>query len=329
MRDSDSADTPEAFRDVFDSARRAVARAVVGHDEVIDQILICLFAGGHCLLEGAPGLGKTLLVRSVAAALELPFSRIQFTPDLMPADILGTDVLVERESGGTGLEFRAGPIFGAVVLADEVNRATPKTQSAMLQAMEEGEVTVARRTHVLPDPFMILATQNPLEMEGTYPLPEAQLDRFFVKIAVESPSLPDLLRIVDMTTGEHSSIVEKVADADTVRSLRRLARGVVIAPHLRDYLGRLVLATHPQTESATELVRRVVRFGASPRAAQSLALGSKVRAISRGRAHVTEDDLRTLARPVLRHRVLLNFEGEADGITSEDVVTDLLKSVRA
>jgi MoxR-like ATPase len=320
--------TPESFRRTFDAAKDAVLRVVVGHEAVVDQVLVAVFAGGHCLLEGVPGIGKTLLVRTVATVLGLPFSRIQFTPDLMPADVTGTDMLVE-ENGATTFAFRAGPIFGSVVLADEVNRATPKTQSALLQAMEEREVTVARRTHQLPRPFFVLATQNPVEMEGTYPLPEAQLDRFLFKILVPTPALPDLLRIVDQTTGAARPTASSVADGPTVLALQDLAREVVLPPHLREFAGRLVLATHPDTSDAPALVKRVVRYGASPRAAQGLVLGAKVRALARGRGNVAEDDLRSLAPAVLRHRLLLNFEGEADGVTTDQVVADVMAATRA
>ena len=321
--------TPDDFRTTFDAVRTAVGKVVVGQDAVVELVLIGLFANGHCLVEGVPGVGKTLLVRSVAAASGLTFSRIQFTPDLMPADLTGTDFLVVDDKGRTSFEFRQGPVFGNVVLADEINRATPKTQSALLQAMEEREVTVARRTHPLPRPFLVLATQNPLEMEGTYPLPEAQLDRFLLKILVAAPTLPDLLRIVDRTTGSERVSVPQATDAATVVALHELARQVVLAPHLREFLGRLVLATSPADAAATPLVRRTVRCGASPRAAQSLALAAKVRALAHGRAHVAEEDLRTLAPAVLQHRVLVNYEGEADGVTATDVVREVLASVRA
>ena len=273
--------TPQEFRRVFGATRDAVGRAVVGHETIVEQVLVCLFAGGHCLLEGVPGIGKTLLVRSLAAALDLPFSRIQFTPDLMPADVLGTDLVVQKPGGGLDIEFREGPIFGSIVLADEVNRATPKTQSALLQAMEERQVTISRRTLELPRPFFVLATQNPLEMEGTYPLPEAQLDRFFLKALVGAPALADLLRIVDLTTGEQVPDVPRVADGPTLLALQGLVRQVVLAPHLRELVGRIVLGTHPGSAEAPAPVTRFVRYGASPRAARALALGGKVRALAR------------------------------------------------
>jgi MoxR-like ATPase len=321
--------TPEEFKRVFTDAREAIGRAVVGHAEVVEQILICLFADGHGLLEGVPGIGKTLLVRSLSSALELPFSRIQFTPDLMPADITGTDLVVEKPGGGLEMEFREGPVFGSVVLADEINRATPKTQSAMLQAMEEGQVSVARHTYQLPRPFFVLATQNPLDMEGTYPLPEAQLDRFMLKIQVGAPDLEDLLTIVDRTTGATTPNVPCVTDGPTVRGMQALIREVVLAPHLREFLGRLVLATHPDKSDAPALVQRVIRCGASPRAARSLALGAKTRALAAGRANVAEEDIRSLATSVLRHRLLLNFEGEAEGLSTVDVIADVLANVKA
>ena len=321
--------SPEEFERVFAAAREGIGRAVVGHAEVVEQVLICLFADGHGLLEGVPGIGKTLLVRSLANTLDLPFSRIQFTPDLMPADIVGTDLMVEKPGGGLEMEFREGPVFGSIVLADEINRATPKTQSAMLQAMEEGRVSVGRNTYDLPRPFFVLATQNPLDMEGTYPLPEAQLDRFMLKIQVGAPDLEDLLTIVDRTTGAATPDVPQVTDGPTVRGMQALVRQVVLAPHLRDFLGRIVLATHPDKSDAPALVKRVIRCGASPRAARSLALGAKTRALAYGRANVSEDDLRTLAPAVLRHRLLLNFEGEAEGLKTTDVIADVLSTIRA
>jgi MoxR-like ATPase len=319
--------TPEKFRRTFDAARAAVARSVVGNEEVVESVLVAVFAGGNCLLEGVPGIGKTLMVRTVAAALDLGFSRIQFTPDLMPADVVGSEFLAEND-GTTTFSFRPGPVFGNVVLADEVNRATPKTQSALLQAMEEREVTVSRRTHPLPRPFFLLATQNPIDMEGTYPLPEAQLDRFLFKLLVPMPSHAELLRIMDLTTHGAKPSVAPVADGPTVLAMQDLAREVVLAPHLADYVGRLVLATHPGAAGSSALVKKVVRYGASPRAAQGLVLGAKVAALAKGRGNVAEEDLRRLAPAVLRHRLLLNFEGEADGVTTDQVVADVLASVR-
>jgi MoxR-like ATPase len=318
---------PESFRRTFQAVQSAVGRVVVGNEHIVEEVLVAVFAGGHCLLEGVPGIGKTLLVRTIATTLDLPFSRIQFTPDLMPADLLGTDMLVEKD-GATSFEFRRGPIFGNVVLADEVNRATPKTQSALLQAMEEREVTVSRSTYRLPRPFFVLATQNPLEMEGTYPLPEAQLDRFLFKVLVPMPALPDLLKILDLTTGGAKTSVSPVADGATVRAMQDLAREVVLTPHLADYVGRLVLATHPAAAESSALVKKVVRYGASPRAAQGLVLGAKVRALAHGRGNVAEEDVKRLAPAVLRHRLLLNFEGEADGVTTDQVVADVLAAVR-
>ncbi len=320
-------ESPEVFQRKFEAVRESIARVVVGNGDVIEELLVALFASGHCLLEGVPGIGKTLLVRSLAGSLDLQFTRIQFTPDLMPADVVGAEFLAEKD-GTTTFAFRPGPVFGNVVLADELNRATPKTQSALLQAMEEREVTVSRRTHPLPRPFLLLATQNPIEMEGTYPVPEAQLDRFLFKILVRTPPLADLMRIVDMTTGGTKTDVAVVADATTVLAMQEFAREVVLAPHLRELVGRLVLATHPDVAEAPALVKKVVRYGASPRAAQGLVLGAKVRALSRGRGNVSEDDVRRLAPAVLRHRLLLNFEGEADGVTTDQVVSAVLASVR-
>ncbi|MCG3133031.1 MAG: hypothetical protein HMLKMBBP_00117 [Planctomycetes bacterium] len=320
--------TPDDFRRTLDQVRASLGEVVVGQAQVIDELLLSLLAGGHVLLEGVPGVGKTLLVRSVATALGLEMSRIQFTPDLMPADVVGTEVLSDA-AGGMRFDFRPGPVFGQVVLADEVNRATPKTQSALLQAMEEAQVTVARRTHALPRPFFVLATQNPIEMEGTYPLPEAQLDRFLMKITVSAPGLADLLAIVDRTTSGERRPVARAASPEQVLAMQALVREVPVAPHLRELIGKLVLATHPAGDGSPPLVRRVVRHGASPRAAQGLALAAKARALSRGRVHVSEDDIRALAPSVLRHRILIGFEGDADGVTSDQVVRDVLTAVKA
>jgi MoxR-like ATPase len=298
----------------------AVGRAVVGQKETVDLVLTALVAGGHVLLEGAPGLGKTLLVRTLAKAVDLSFSRVQFTPDLMPADITGTNVVVDEPGGGRRFRFQKGPVFAQLVLADEINRTTPKTQSALLEAMQEGRVTVAGEGHPLPDPFMVLATQNPIEMEGTYPLPEAQLDRFLLKILVPFPGEAELAAVLDRTTGGGEPAVERVLDAATLAGWRRLAKDVVAAPPVRDLAVRLVLATHPDRPGAPDLVKRFVRYGASPRGAQALIACAKVRALRRGRAHATAEDVLAIAKPALRHRIILNFEGEAEGIAADRVI---------
>ncbi len=313
----------QAFRDAYARATFEMGRVIVGQDAVIDGVLTCLLAGGHVLLEGSPGLGKTLLVRTLADTLDLPFGRIQFTPDLMPADITGTMLLVE-EDGKRQFEFQAGPVFASIVLADEINRATPKTQSALLEAMQEARVTVAGTTRPLPDPFFVLATQNPIEMEGTYPLPEAQMDRFLFKIVVGSPSLQQLSSILDRTTGTGVSHAAKVLDGADVLALRNLARAVPIAPYVRDYAAALALATHPDNGLAPDLVRRFGRFGSSPRGAQALTLAAKVRALIAGRYHVAVEDINAVAIPALRHRVLLNFDAEAEGIQAADVVQQVV-----
>jgi MoxR-like ATPase len=300
---------------------------IVGQRTVIRHTLVALVAGGHVLLEGVPGLGKTMLVRTLARVLELDFARIQFTPDLMPADIIGTDILEEAEDGSRIFRFQAGPVFTNLLLADEINRATPKTQSALLEAMQERTVTVANRSYPLEPPFMVLATQNPIEMEGTYPLPEAQLDRFLFKVNVESPSAEDLVEILRRTTGAEEPQVRVVADRATVLAMRALARQVPVASPVAAYAARLTTATHPQDEAAPDLVRRYVRYGASPRAAQALLLGGKVTALLAGRYNVAFDDLRAVAPAALRHRILLNFEGQAEGVTPEDVVAAVVEDV--
>ena len=311
------------FRRAWTDLRGALATVIVGQDEVVDEVLTALFAGGHVLLEGVPGLGKTLLVRTLAAMLGLRFARIQCTPDLMPADVTGTTVVVD-EGGRRAFSFRPGPVFTNLLLADEVNRATPKTQSALLEAMEEKTVTVGGTTHPIAEPFHVLATQNPLEMEGTFPLPEAQLDRFLFKVLVRSPSGEDLLRIVDRTTGAPVPAPDRVLDGARIAALQRLVREVVLEGPARDLVGRLVAATAPTGEGAPETVRRFVRYGASPRGAQALALGAKVRALTAGRAHASSEDVRSVARPALRHRILLNFEGEAEGVSVEDLLGEVL-----
>ena len=312
------------FAETFAALREQVGRVIVGHKQVVEQTLVCLLAGGHVLLEGVPGLGKTLLVRTLADALDLQFTRIQFTPDLMPADITGTNIVVETE-GRREFQFAPGPIFGNLLLADEINRATPKTQSAILEAMQECAVTVARHRHELPAPFMVLATQNPLEMEGTYPLPEAQLDRFAFKVLLESPGEEDLVAILDRTTGQDAPAPEKVTDAETIESLKTLARQVPAAEEVKRYAARLVLATHPDSDGATDAVRKYIRYGASPRAAQTMLLSAKAAALSEGRFNVAFADLRRFAAPALRHRIILNFDGQAEGITPDALVEEILE----
>jgi MoxR-like ATPase len=307
--------------------RSRIAERIVGHAEAVELVLTALFAGGHALLEGVPGIGKTLLVRTLAEAIDARFQRIQFTPDLMPADVTGTTILHEREDGGREFRFRPGPVFANVILADEINRATPKTQAALLEAMEEHQVTSDGTTRPLPRPFLVLATQNPIEMEGTYPLPEAQLDRFLYKIVVGMPAERELEEIVARATAAPAAPGPPVATAAETASLVALARDVVVTREVRALLARLVLATHPENPEAPERVRRFVRYGASPRAALALALGLKARALIDGRGHAERSDLALLLRPALRHRIALGFEGEAEGLTVDAVLDDVLRAV--
>jgi MoxR-like ATPase len=315
------------FADQVRSVRDEVSKLIVGQRAMLDGVLTCLLAGGHALLEGVPGLGKTVLVRSLAAALELRFARIQFTPDLMPADIVGTMVISEDERGHKRFAFQAGPIFAHVVLADEINRTTPKTQSALLEAMQEHSVTVAKTTHVLEEPFLVLATQNPLEMEGTYPLPEAQLDRFLLKLHVDFPDRQELHAILDRTTGSEAPVVKPVLERGAILEMRAIARDVAVARHVQDYAVRVLEATHRERAGATDLVKRYVRFGASPRGAQACLLAAKVHALLEGRFHVSADDIRRVTKPALRHRIILNFEGEAEGVTSDQILDQILGAV--
>jgi len=319
----------EEFRERYARVSQEVAKVIVGMQEVVDGVLTGLFAGGHCLLEGVPGLGKTMLVRTLSEALDLEFSRIQFTPDLMPADIIGTNMIVEDEQGQREFRFRAGPIFANVILADEINRATPKTQSALLEAMQEHTVSVARTVHRLEEPFFVMATQNPIEMEGTYPLPEAQMDRFFFKLLVESPGQQDLVEILDRTTKRETPHGAKVMDGTEINQWQGFVRDVPVAPEVTEYAVRLVLATHPGKGAGPGQVDKYVRFGSSPRGAQALLLAGKVSALRAGRFNVSFDDVRQAAQPALRHRVLLNFEAEADGVPSDSVVSDVLDHVNA
>lgn len=309
----------------IDVLRREIDKRIVGHRDVVEGILAALLAGGHVLLEGVPGLGKTLLVKTLSDALHLEFARIQFTPDLMPADIIGTQMVVLDEAGSRHFQFQPGPVFTQLLLADEINRATPKTQSALLEAMEEKKVTVGRTGHPLQEPFMVLATQNPIEMEGTYPLPEAQLDRFLLKLNASFPNAQELSTIIDRTTGTESPQVEAVMTAEQLDELRRLVRSVVIAEHVKAYAIRLILATHPDDRLAPATVRRYVRHGASPRGLLGVILVAKAFAVFAGRFHVSFDDIKTAAAPALRHRILLNFEGEAEGTDVTDLIEEILQ----
>jgi len=319
--------SPEAFGELTRRIETAVGAVIIGQHALVRDVLTALLAGGNVLLEGVPGLGKTLLVRTLADALELTFSRIQFTPDLMPSDIVGTTILDEHD-GHRSFRFAPGPVFANLVLADEINRATPKTQSALLEAMQERAVTVGGDTRALPAPFVVLATQNPIEMAGTYPLPEAQLDRFLFKLKVPFPSSTELRQIAELTTGEAQPRAARVAGVEDVLSLQRLARRVPIAPHVTEHAVRLVEATHPDHPSSPPEVRRFAAWGASPRAAQALVLAGKVRALLDGRFNVSAADLDALALAVLRHRIVLNFEARADGIDADDVVAAALASAR-
>ena len=318
----------ERFRADLASVRAEVGKVIVGHAGVVDGVLTCLLGGGHALLEGVPGLGKTLLVRTLAQVLDLSFARIQFTPDLMPSDVLGTQVIVEDERGAKRFEFQRGPVFAHLVLADEINRATPKTQSALLEAMQEGSVSVARTTHPLEAPFLVLATQNPLEMEVTFPLPEAQLDRFLLKLEVPFPSSDDLHAILDRTTGDAVATPSKVLDRARILALREVVRSVPVARSVQDLAVRAVLATHGDQPGATPKVRRYVRFGSSPRGAQAMLLAAKVAALRDGRFSASEDDVRAAVHPALRHRLILNFEGEAEGVRADAVLDEVLASLQ-
>jgi MoxR-like ATPase len=328
MTDADQArEEVVEFQRRIGALREEIGRVIVGNRDVIDGVLSCMLGSSHALLEGVPGLGKTMLVRTLAGVLGLEFSRIQFTPDLMPADIIGTVVLDEGTSGARTLEFRKGPIFANIVLADEVNRATPKTQSALLEAMQEHRVTVGRTTHVIDEPYFVLATQNPLEMEGTYPLPEAQLDRFFFKLEVPFPSRDELHAIIDRTTSTQHAEVKRVLSREEILQMQGLVRRVPVARHVQDYAIRVLQATHPNGEEAPDLVKRFVRTGGSPRGAQAMLLGAKVRALFDGRFAASIDDVKATALPALRHRVLLSFEGEAEGVAADRVISEILKKL--
>jgi MoxR-like ATPase len=317
----------EEFIQRYTAVRQQIGRVIVGHDDIVHGVLTCLFVGGHCLLEGVPGLGKTLLVRSLAQALDLEFNRVQFTPDLMPADILGTNMVMETPDGKRMFQFHKGPIFTQICLADEINRATPKTQSAMLETMQEGTVTSGGVRYQLEKPFFVMATQNPIEQEGTYPLPEAQLDRFFFKLVVGYSSRQELATIIDRTTrGEHIE-PQKVMDGAEIIKWQGLIREVILAPHVQDYIVRLTLATHPQGPFAVPITNQYLRWGSSPRGAQTMALASKVRALLEGRYNVSFEDVRRVYLPAMRHRVIVNFEAQAEGIETDHVLLQILDAV--
>lgn len=326
MQVADVTMSPEQFRVVAHEIEEALGAAIVGQREVVRGVLTAVLAGGHVLLEGAPGLGKTMLVRTLAEALRLDFCRIQFTPDLMPADITGTTLIVEDGSGHKTFQFQPGPVFAHLILADEINRATPKTQAALLEAMQEHRVTVSRVSYALPEPFLVLATQNPIEMEGTYPLPEAQLDRFLFKLTVRYPALDDLVDIAARTTTNRRPVVPRVADGPTILQMIALARDLPVATPVLRYAALLVQNSHPEATGSPPVVRRFVRYGSSPRGVQALVLGAKIRALLEGRLNVAFADIRAMAHPSLRHRVILNFEAEAESVTSDQVVDALLEA---
>src|SRR2546425_1939830 len=317
----------QSFRDAYAALQNEIGKVIVGHTAIVENTLIALFGGGHVLLEGVPGLGKTLLIRTLGEVLDMPFNRIQFTPDLMPADILGTNIVMETDAGRREFQFQRGPIFAHLILADEINRATPKTQSAMLEAMQEKQVTAGGELRKLVEPFFVMATQNPIDQEGTYPLPEAQLDRFFFKILVGYPSAADLNEVINRTTTGARAEVNKVLDRDNLIALMQLVREVPVASHVKDYAVRLVLATHPKSETAAPISNQYLRFGSSPRGGQTLLLAGKVRALTDGRFNVSFDDIEAVAAAAMRHRLILNFEAEAEGITTDHIITQVLQDV--
>ncbi len=329
MQNGETQMRPEEFTRTVQAIEAEVGKTIVGQAELLRGVLTCVVTGGHALLEGVPGLGKTATVRALGEVLDLEFSRIQFTPDLMPSDITGTNIIHEDEQGRRAFRFQSGPVFANLVLADEVNRATPKTQSALLEAMQEKAVTVGNTRHPLPEPFFVLATQNPVDMEGTYPLPEAQLDRFLFKLLVPFPDAQDLVQILERTTSGVSAGTRKVGDAPTVRAMADLARAVPISPHVLEHAAELVLRTHPEHQRAPQIVKRFVRFGASPRGAQALVLGAKVNALMDGRYNASLEDVNEVALPALRHRLIRNYEGESEGVSTDQIVREVSESLTA
>src|SRR3954452_7982403 len=317
----------QSFRNAYAALRAEIGKVIVGHDAIVEGTLIALFAGGHVLLEGVPGLGKTLLVSTLSQVLQLNFNRVQFTPDLMPADILGTNIVMEVPGGGREFQFQKGPIFAHLLLADEINRATPKTQSALLEAMQEHSVTAGGEIRKLDEPFFVLATQNPIDQEGTYPLPEAQLDRFFFKLIVGYPNASELTEVLTRTTEGAKAQVNRVTTKEQLLDLQTLVRQVPVASHVKDYAVRLVLATHPKSETAVPVANQYLRFGSSPRGGQTLLLAGKVRALIHGRYNVSFEDVQAVTHPALRHRLILNFEAEAEGITTDHIIDQVLKEV--
>lgn len=315
----------QSFIENFEKLKEEISKAVIGHSDLLENILVCLLAGGHALIEGVPGLGKTHLIKTMGAVLGLKMSRIQFTPDLMPADIIGTNVLMKDDAGGTSIRFSRGPVFSQVLLADEINRATPKTQSALLEAMQERQVTVGGVSHMLEEPFIVLATQNPIEMEGTYPLPEAQLDRFFFKLIVNYPDSGELGRIAELTTGVSMPELDVLSDMDMINGMKKLIRSVPVPEEVRDYAVSILKATHPETETGS--FSRYIRYGASPRGLQSMILAGKVYALISGRYNVSFEDIKRAAYPSLRHRIILSFEGEAESITPDSILDSIVKAL--
>ncbi len=316
-----------SFRQSYEAVRAEIGKVIVGHEAIVEGTLIAIFGGGHVLLEGVPGLGKTLLVRTLSEVLDMSFSRIQFTPDLMPADILGTNIVMETPGGKREFQFQHGPIFAHLLLADEINRATPKTQSAMLEAMQEKSVTAGGEIRKLGEPFFVLATQNPIDQEGTYPLPEAQLDRFFFKLVVGYPSAAELTEVLTRTTEGTKAQINRVLTKDQILELQGLVRQVPVASHVKNYAVRLVLATHPKSETAAPISNQYLRFGSSPRGGQTLILAAKVRALTHGRFNVSFEDIQAVATAALRHRLILNFEAEAEGVTTDLIIDQILKDV--